>query len=111
MTSSLPFLDGGPTAAHRRVDHRNTLCRSLFGDLTAGVGMHGAVDGDDPAGRQSGQHPGLAVEHFSDVVVADDAQADEVAGGGQLGRGPAVFAAVSAYGSRLASLRAHKVVS
>ena len=47
--------------------------------------MHGAVNRDDAAGRQTGQHAGLAVEHLADVVIADHAQADQIAGGGQLG--------------------------
>ena len=38
----------GRTAADRCVDHRDTLCRSLLGDLAARVGMNGAVDGEDP---------------------------------------------------------------
>jgi hypothetical protein len=41
--------------------------------------MHGAVDFDDAARRRSGQHFGIAVEDLL-VVVADDAQADQVAG-------------------------------
>ncbi len=49
--------------------------------------MHGAVDRDDPALGEPGQHAGIAVEDVTDVVVADDAQADQIAGGRQFRRG------------------------
>src|SRR6476469_8834771 len=47
--------------------------------------MDGAVDGDDPAGGQSRQHPGDALEHLLHVGVADDAEAHQIAGRGQFG--------------------------
>ncbi len=87
ITSSVPGRGGGLATAHRRVDERNALGGSLFRELPAGVRVHCGVDGDDAAGRQSGQHTVLAVEHLADVVVADHTQADQVTGGGQFGGG------------------------
>ncbi len=81
----LALFDGGRPAAHRGVDDRNTLFGSRLGEFPARVGMDGAVDRDDAARRQPGEDPGVTVEHFSDIVVADDAHADQVAGGRQLG--------------------------
>jgi len=65
--------------------------------------MHGAVDGDDPPGASPASTPVSPSEDVLDVVVADDAQADQIARRCQFGRRPASFARVSAYGSTVAA--------
>ena len=58
----------------------------LFRELLAGVGVHGAVHRDDAARLEPRQQPVLAAGDLVDVGVADDAQADQIAGRGEFGR-------------------------
>ena len=48
--------------------------------------MHRAVHAITPPGFIDGQQPVLAAGDLVDVGVADDAQADQIAGRGELGR-------------------------
>ena len=62
--------------------------------------MHGAVDGDDPAGRQPGKHPcSPLITSLTSSSPTTHKQTRSLAAASSAGD-PAVFAAVSAYGSR-----------
>ena len=50
--------------------------------------MNGAVDGDDSTVGHPGQHAGVTDKNLLDVRVADDAEADEIAGRAELGGRP-----------------------
>ena len=81
-----PFRRRWAAAAHGRVDDRNTLAVSPFREISAGVGVHGAVHRDNAARLHRRQQPVLAVGEFLDVGVTDDAQADQIAGRGEFGQ-------------------------
>ncbi len=82
MTSSLPSSAAGPPPLTGASITETPDCSGGLGEFPAGVGVDGAVDGHHPAGRQPSQHAGVAVQDLPDVVVADDAYADQIAGSG-----------------------------
>ena len=98
-------------SADRRVDNRDTLRASFFRQCVAGLGMHGAVDGDHAARLESGQHPVRAAGDLLDIGVTDHAEADQIAIRPRVRpvtRRP--WPPVSANGSSDAGRRAHSVV-
>ena len=74
------------TTAHWCIDNRDTLRGSLFSQTVTCLWVHGAVHGDHTTRLEPGQHSVLTRGDVFDIGVADDAQADEIAGGRELRR-------------------------
>ena len=104
------FGGGGPSSAHRRVDHRRPDGGERVAERDASLGVDRAVDRHDRAGAEAGCDAVGSLDHIRDVVVVDDADGDDVGLVASSAGDAAVRAAVEAKGSSVSARRAQRTV-